>query len=80
MVEKFYGEASEMVEKEYQSARKKYRRRKLCDIDDGEELWNYLEDSNDGVSFEVSIKHQHVFVCICELFLKFKNKNIFRRI
>lgn len=54
MIEKFYSQANDEVEKEYQAQRKKYKKRKLSDIDDGEELWNFLEHSNDGVSFEVS--------------------------
>lgn len=54
MIEKFYSEANDEVEKEYQAQQKKYKKRKLSDIDDGEELWNFLEHSNDGVSFEVS--------------------------
>lgn len=54
MIEKFYSEANDEVEKEYQAQRKMYKKRKLSDIDDGEELWNFLEHSNDGVSFEVS--------------------------
>lgn len=46
IIEKFYSEASDRVEREYRnSPRKKYTKRKLCDIDDGEELWNFLEDS-----------------------------------
>lgn len=53
MYEKCYSEAHEEVEKEYQAQKKKYKKRKLCDIDDGEELWNFMENSNDGVSFEV---------------------------
>lgn len=63
MMEKFYSEASDKVEREQQKTpRKKYKRRKLCDIEDGEELLNYLEDSNDGASFEVSVWHpQFVF-------------------
>lgn len=56
IVEKFYSDASEKIEKEYEIHRKKYQspRKKLCDIDDAEELWNFMEYSNDGVSFEVS--------------------------
>lgn len=54
-IEKLYGDASEQIEKEYDMQRKKYRspRKKLCDIDDAEELWNFMEYSTDGVSFEV---------------------------
>lgn len=53
--EKFYGEAAAEVEKEYEATMKKYKspRKKLSDIDDGEELWNFMEHSNDGISFEV---------------------------
>lgn len=53
--EKFYSEAAAVVEKEYESKMKKYKspRKKLSDIDDGEELWNFMEHSNDGISYEV---------------------------
>lgn len=55
IIEKFYSEASETIEKEYEMQRKKYKspKRKLCDIDDGEDLWNFMENSNDGISMEV---------------------------
>lgn len=55
IIEKFYSEASEQIEKEYESHRKKHTRsrQKLCDINDGEELWNFMEHSNDGITFEV---------------------------
>ena len=53
--EKFYSDASEEIEKEYEATMKKYKspRKKLSDIDDGEELWNFMEHSCDGISFEV---------------------------
>lgn len=53
--EKLYSEAAAQVEKEYESTMKKYKspRKKLSDIDDGEELWNLMEHSSDGISFEV---------------------------
>lgn len=53
--EKFYSEATEEIEKEYEATMKKYKspRKKLSDIDDGEELWNFMEHSSDGISFEV---------------------------
>lgn len=51
LVEKLYSEATEQVEKEYEKERKKTRRtsKNVCDIDDGEELWNYMESSNDSI-------------------------------
>lgn len=55
--EKLYSEASEEIEKEYEKNRKRSKqnsKRKICDIEDGEELWNYMENSND--SFEVKSK------------------------
>lgn len=55
--EKFHGEATAEVEKEYESTMKKYKttskQRKLSDIDNGEELWHFVEQSSDGISFEV---------------------------
>lgn len=53
--EKFYSEASEQVEKEYERQRRKNKspKKKLCDIDDGEELWDFMENSNDGICMEV---------------------------
>lgn len=53
--EKLYSEAAAQIDKEYESKMKKYKspRKKLSDIDDGEELWNFLEHSSDGISFEV---------------------------
>lgn len=57
VMEKLYSNASEEIEKEYEIQRKKYRssRKKLCEIDDGEELWHFMEYSNDAdVLFEVS--------------------------
>lgn len=55
--EKLYSEASVEVEKEYESKSKKYKtaRKKLSDIDDGEELWNFLEYSSDDISIEVGL-------------------------
>lgn len=51
--QKLYFEASEQIEKEYESERKKKKRtkskKKVCDIEDGEELWNYMESSNDSI-------------------------------
>lgn len=58
IMEKVYSEAAETVEKEYEAKLKKYRspRKKLCDIDDAEELWNFMEITNDGASMEVKLK------------------------
>lgn len=62
--EKAYNEASEQVEKEYEMERNKNRRKKkkICDIDDGEELWNYMDSSNDSIDvrktqFQLKQKH-----------------------
>lgn len=51
LFEKFYNEASTVVENEYETSRKATKRskKKICDIDDGEELWNFMENSNDSV-------------------------------
>ncbi|XP_055298037.1 uncharacterized protein LOC129566276 [Sitodiplosis mosellana] len=57
IIEKLYAEANAEVEKEYEGKRKKSKRRskqKICDIEDGEELWNYLEDSNDSIEMDLS--------------------------
>lgn len=54
--EKLYSEASAVVEKEYVENRKKTKRRskrKICDIEDGEELWNFMEDSNDSIEVKL---------------------------
>lgn len=55
IIEKFYNEANKEIEKEYEMERKmrKPSKQKLCDMDDGEELWNFMENSNDGISMEV---------------------------
>lgn len=55
IIEKFYSDANDQIEKEYEKQRKMRKRskRKLCDMDDGEELWNFMENSNDGISMEV---------------------------
>lgn len=57
-LEKIYLDASMDIDKEYENERKsfKFSNRKLCDIEDGEELWHYLESSND---MEVIICHSH---------------------
>lgn len=49
MLEKLYLDASMEIDKEYEVERKsfKFSNRKICDIEDGEELWHYLETSND---------------------------------
>lgn len=51
LYEKFYSEVSDQVEKEYDRERKKRKRptKKICDIDNGEELWNLLDISNDAI-------------------------------
>ncbi|XP_031629337.1 uncharacterized protein LOC116344750 [Contarinia nasturtii] len=55
-VEKFYEEASIIIEKEYEEDRKASKRtkKKICDIDDGEELWNFMENSNDSIELDLS--------------------------
>lgn len=55
IIEKFYSEAAAEIEKDdaAKMKRTKSAKKKLSDIDDGEELWNFMEYSNDGISFEV---------------------------
>lgn len=54
--EKIYHEAAEEIEKEYEATMKTYKsKKKLSDIDDGEELWNFMKHSSDGIPFEVWI-------------------------
>lgn len=65
MIEKLYDETSEQIEKEYEKERKKRTGRtskKVCDIEDAEELWNYMESSNDSIdvrSIEFHYKTSH---------------------
>lgn len=49
MLEKIYLDVSLEIDKEYENERKSFKltHRNVCDINDGEELWHYLESSND---------------------------------
>lgn len=67
IIEKLYSEASDQVEKEYASIRKKSNRskKKIRDIDDGEELWSYMENSNDSIEVGLcSESFAHLIVVI----------------
>lgn len=57
MTEKFYNEANNEIEKELEAERKRIEAptKKLCDIENGEDLWKLLEISRDVESFEVNI-------------------------
>lgn len=63
-LEKLYLDVSMDVDKEYERSRKSFNvsTRKLADIDDGEELWHYMETSNDmEVRLRVkSLRHSKV--------------------
>lgn len=54
-IEALHSQFSEEVDKEYQQKRKRIKspKRKLRDIDDAEELWEYYEHSNDPEFVEV---------------------------
>lgn len=71
IIEKFYSEATAEIEKEYDAKMKRHKspRKKLSDIDDGEELWNFMEYSNDGVSFEVRYSIFFFFANLATFFI-----------
>ena len=57
LIEKLYSEANAEIEKEYEQKRKKYKRRSkrnIRDIEDGEELWNFMENSNDSIDVRLN--------------------------
>lgn len=58
IIEKFHFEVSKEVDDEYEARKKtiKSPKRKLTEIDDAEELWEFMEHSHDPVAVEVSIQ------------------------
>lgn len=65
LIEKLYSEANAEIEKEYEQKRKKYRRRSkrnICDIEDGEELWIFMENSNDSTDVRLNRLKVHLII------------------
>lgn len=55
-IERLYSDVSTEVEQEHELKRKaiKKSKRKLSEMDDGKELWQYVEYSNDAESIDVN--------------------------
>lgn len=64
MVEKFYNEANDEIEKEDEATRQTMDlpTQKLKEIDNGEDLWKLLEISHDAESFEVRSIQLYPFI------------------